>query len=89
METEIKNPVEETTEIHSVTPDEPEPTLEIQDIAYCKQIIETASTRGAFQANELHVIGLTYDRISSWLASVTEPTEPADNDIAEQGEKND
>jgi hypothetical protein len=63
--------------------------LSVQDIAYCKQIIETASTRGAFRADELQVVGLTYDKISSWLASVTETTKPDDEDVAEQGETND
>lgn len=80
MENENDTPVEQDTDA---------PTLEVQDIAYCKQIIETASTRGAFHANELQVVGLTYDRISSWLASVTETTGPVDENVAEQGETND
>ena len=65
-------------------------TLEVHDLALCKQIIETASERGAFRANELQVVGLTYDRISTWLAQNTaseETTESAES--VEQGENND
>lgn len=74
---------------NSTTPAE-EITLELRDIAVCKQIIETASERGAFRANELHAVGLTYDRISRWLELNVpkETTESAETSV-EQGEKND
>ncbi len=74
---------------NSTTPTD-EITLEIRDIAVCKHIIETASERGAFRANELHVVGLTYDRISRWLElnGPKETTESAEMSV-EQGEKND
>jgi hypothetical protein len=56
-----------TTPAETTLPPADEITLELRDIAVCKQIIETASERGAFRANELHAVGLTYDRISRWL----------------------
>ena len=39
-------------------------SLTITDIAYCKQIIEIASKNGAFEAKELAIVGVTYNRIS-------------------------
>ena len=50
-------------------------TLSITDIANVKQIIEVATNRGAFRADELTQIGTIYDRITSWLVAVTEPTD--------------
>jgi hypothetical protein len=79
---------------NSTTPPAETPTdeviLEIRDLAVCKHIIETASDRGAFRANELQVVGLTYDRISRWLElnGPKETTESAEMSV-EQGEKND
>ena len=82
---------------NSTTPPAETPTdeviLEIRDLAVCKHIIETASDRGAFRANELQVVGLTYDRISRWLElngpkETTESAESAEMSV-EQGEQND
>lgn len=69
------------------TEDEEAVNLTITDIAYCKQIIELASSKGAFQANELAVVGVTYNRISKWLED-NKPTDAAETSAAE-GEKND
>ena len=41
--------------------------LTIGDIDYCKQIIEKACEKGAFKADEMAVVGVTYNRISKWL----------------------
>jgi len=73
-----------------VEPPADEIVLEIRDLAVCKHIIETASDRGAFRADELQVVGLTYDRISRWLElnGPKETTESAEMSV-EQGEKND
>jgi hypothetical protein len=79
-----------TTPAETTLPPAEEITLEILDLAVCKQIIETATERGAFRADELHIVGLTYDRISHWLALNVpkETTESAEMSV-EQGEKND
>ena len=45
--------------------------LTVTDIAYCKQIIEIASNKGAFEAKELAIVGVTYNRISKWLEDNT------------------
>ena len=73
-----------------------EVTITIQDIGICKQAIEVAATRGAFKAEEMAIVGDTYNKVSAWLNQM----QPAvDNDDAEstdseetssdQGETND
>jgi len=45
-------------------------SLTINDLANIKQIMDVASTRGAFKANEFQVVGVTYDRLVTFLKSV-------------------
>jgi len=55
--------------------------LSINDLANIKNIIDVASQRGAFRANEMVVVGTTYDRLLAFLKSVlpaAETTEDAD-----------
>ena len=57
--------------------------ITIADIAMLKQIVEVASSRGAFRAEELSQVGAVYDRVSAWVESMTQATT---EDEAEQGE---
>lgn len=57
--------------------------LTVQDLAVIRSIIDTASTRGAFKANELEVVGKTYNKLDTFLNSIQQA-----NDAAE-GEKKD
>jgi len=57
-------------------------SLTIADIATLKQIVEVASSRGAFRAEELSQVGAVYDRVSAWIDSMT----PATENEAEQGD---
>ena len=60
-----------------------EVTITIQDIGICKQAIEVAATRGAFKAEEMAIVGDTYNKVSAWLNQM----QPAvDNDDAESTE---
>jgi hypothetical protein len=52
-----------------------QPTLSIADIANLKQIVEVASSRGAFRADELSQVGNVYDRVCAWLDSMTQATD--------------
>lgn len=45
------------------------PSLTIADLASIKSIIEAASTRGAFRANELTVVGAMYDKLTAFVES--------------------
>lgn len=49
--------------------------LTVADIVNVKQIIEVATNRGAFKADELTQVGMVYDRLSSWLVTVTATTD--------------
>jgi hypothetical protein len=51
--------------------------LTITDLANIKGIIETACSRGAFQAAEMSVVGTQYDRLVNFLSSITEQAEQA------------
>lgn len=65
--------------------------LTIADLASIHSIIEAASTRGAFRANELSQVGAVYDKLSAFLqaaqsqmSAVDQPPEQAQP----QGETN-
>lgn len=45
--------------------------LNISDLVSLKSIIEVASQRGAFKANELEAVGKTFNKLNSFLESVT------------------
>jgi len=81
--------VEETTE-ELATKTEAPASLSIQDLANLKQIIDVVASRGAFKADEMTVVGNTYNRLVAFLRSIapapaeaTEATEEAEEDTAE------
>ena len=85
---------DEDKEIQMPKPEEPaveqEVQLTITDIAYCKQIIEIASSKGAFEAKELAIVGVTYNRIVKWLLeNQPKVTEAEETSEAEGETKND
>ena len=49
---------------------ESEVDVKVQDIFVLKQAIEVAARRGAFQADEMAVVGGAYNKIAEWLSSV-------------------
>ena len=57
--------------------------LTIKDIAAVKDIIELASRRGAFQADELTSVGTTYDRIVQFINHIVARAQAAEQ--AQQG----
>ena len=75
-------------EIPMPKPEEEPITLTIGDISTCKTIIEIASAKGAFKAEELHVVGLTYDRITKWLLA-NQPAKAEETSEAEGETKDD
>ena len=50
--------------------------LTVQDLTAIRQIIDVASTRGAFKANEMAVVGTTYNKLESFLGAVQAQQEP-------------
>ncbi len=47
------------------------PDLNISDLVALKSIIDVASQRGAFKANELEAVGKIYNKLNSFLEAVT------------------
>jgi len=72
---EEKNKVEQaSTEAQT---DSTAPELTITDLAALRSIIEVASQRGAFKANELEAVGKTFNKLNNFLASVTPANQQA------------
>jgi hypothetical protein len=46
------------------------PDLNINDLVSLKSIVEIASQRGAFKANELEAVGKTFNRLNTFIESV-------------------
>lgn len=46
------------------------PDLNISDLVALKSILDVASQRGAFKANELEAVGKTYNKLNTFLESV-------------------
>jgi hypothetical protein len=57
----------------------PAAELTVQDLSAIKQIIDVASTRGAFRASEMAVVGNTYNKLESFLSAVSAQQEPKED----------
>ena len=57
--------------------------LTIADLKNIATIIDVASTRGAFRANEMATVGLVYNKLQMFLAKVAPETKPEENKTAE------
>jgi hypothetical protein len=51
--------------------------LTISDLSALKQIIDVASTRGAFRPNEMMTVGSTYNKLETFLNAVAAQNPPA------------
>jgi hypothetical protein len=58
-------------------PETAAPDLNISDLVAIRNIIDVASQRGAFKANELESVGKTYNKLAGFLDSVTKQKESA------------
>lgn len=54
----------------------PAAELTVTDLTAIKQIIDVASSRGAFRANEMAVVGTTYNKLEAFLEAVTASQKP-------------
>jgi len=57
------------------------PDLNVNDLNAVRSIIDIATTRGTFKANELEAVGKTYNKLTAFLEHVTKQQQ------AQQGEK--
>ena len=59
---------------------QPDPTaLSIGDLKNLSTILDVASTRGAFKANEMAGVGFLYNKLQAFLAKVAPEQKPEDN----------
>lgn len=47
------------------------PELNVNDLSALRSIVDVATQRGAFKATELEAVGKVYNRLNSFLESVT------------------
>ena len=74
-----EKPTQEATEAVDAPVDATEITdeqLTIQDLVVLRNCIEVCTKRGAFQADELETIGITYKKLHGFLSSVIVPQQP-------------
>jgi hypothetical protein len=65
---------------------QPDPNeLNIQDLALARAVIELATERGTFKANELANVGALYNKLDGFLKSVEEQAKQA-KEAAESAE---
>lgn len=60
----------------------------INDLVQLKNIVELASTRGAFRANELLTVGTTFTRLENFLAAVLNQAQAQPDENAPEPEPN-
>jgi hypothetical protein len=70
MTEEVKDQVEQATAPAQAPEAAPSTDLNISDLVALKSIIEVASQRGAFKANELEAVGKTFNKLNTFLESV-------------------
>ena len=55
---------------------QPGPELTVNDLGNIKQIIDVASSRGAFKPNEMMTVGQVYNKLETFLATVAQQKPP-------------
>jgi hypothetical protein len=65
-----------TAQATGTTPQQPSTDLSIADLKNLGTIIDVASTRGAFRANEMATVGAMYNKLQAFLARVAPEPKP-------------
>ena len=52
--------------------------LSVQDLSQIKNIIDVASTRGAFKASEMAAVGITFNKLDAFLNAVAAQQQKAE-----------
>jgi hypothetical protein len=69
MTTEAEKVQEQAKEVEQPTAPS-DNDLNISDLTSMKQIIDVASSRGAFKAGEMEAVGRVYNKLSNFLSQV-------------------
>lgn len=64
----------------------PAPDLNVADLKNLALVIDVASSRGAFRANEMATVGLVYNKLQAFLARVAPPAEATPQAATQQAE---
>lgn len=70
MSEEVKDQVEQPAAEAANQQPAAGPDLNVSDLVALKSIIEVATQRGAFKANELEAVGKTFNKLSTFLDAV-------------------
>ena len=65
-----------TAQPAGTAPQQPSTDLSIADLKNLATIIDVASTRGAFRANEMATVGAMYNKLQAFLARVAPESKP-------------
>lgn len=71
MTEEVKEPAALATAAVPTPEAQPAAELNISDLVAVKSIIEVASQRGAFKAAELEAVGKTFNKLNTFIESVS------------------
>jgi hypothetical protein len=63
-----------------------QPTLTLADLVSMLQVVDVATNRGAFKAQELSTVGGLYDRVSAYVKHVS-PQEKTTKGVQEEAAK--
>ena len=55
--------------------------LTVQDLGVLRSIIDVASQRGAFKANEMEAVGKTFNKLDAFLQTVQKAEEDAKKEV--------
>lgn len=86
-----KQKVKEMSEETSETPENqsgsvPE-SISLQDLQVLLQIVDLASSRGAFRGAELTQVGAIFDKLNTFLSFIAEQQKARDEEAAKQAVK--
>ncbi len=71
MTDEVKDQVGQDSPALEAQNQQPQgPDLNVSDLAALRNIIEVATTRGAFKATELEAVGKTFNKLNAFLEAV-------------------
>ena len=71
MTDEINEPTSTEPIAEQAAPAAAAPDLNISDLLAVKNIMEVATSRGAFKAAELEAVGKTFNKLNNFLESVS------------------
>ena len=78
VETKATAQATATAQPASPAPQQSSTDLSIADLKNLGTIIDVASTRGAFRANEMATVGAMYNKLQAFLARVAPESKPED-----------